>query len=166
MIISHHCSSSQDPLLPSTMHPLTLDDPRPFLSAGHAPWASLPASSWTPSPSWHCFAGPLWSLTLLTTQPALKLPFPNPQLLLVPLLFWFASLWHPFIQLLPLFNDPLLRPLGKPVSLRAPVSKVLWPLWPPWGCRMMDDGTANQIGLHSMAWPRQLPQWLDSEPNW
>lgn len=95
-----------------------------------------------------------WSpsgVTLLTPQPALKLAFSTPSC------FWFLSYFGllpsgtPSIRLLPLFNDPLLRPLGKPASLRAPVSKVLWPLWPPWGCRMMDDGLQTRLGF--TAWP-------------
>lgn len=38
---------------------------------------------------------PFWRLTLHIPAYS-EAGLPNPQLLLVPLLFWFASLWHPF----------------------------------------------------------------------
>lgn len=153
-VIFLYCSSSQgqcqDPLFPSAVPPLKLDDPNPSsVQATPLGHPSLPASGPLLQIGTVLLV-PLWRLTLFTSQPALRLAFPTPSS------FWFLSYFGllpsgtPSIRLLPLSNNPLLRPLGKPVSLGS-CKQGYVALPPPWGWVMMDDGLASQTGLHSIA---------------
>lgn len=143
-------ASAKTLFFPSAVPPLKLDDPNPSsVQATPLGHPSLPASG-PLLQTGTVLLVPLCRLTLFTSQPALKLAFPTPSS------FWFLSYFGllpsgtPSIRLLPLSNNPLLRPLGKPVSLSS-CKQGYVALQPPWGWMMMDDGLANQIGLHSIA---------------